>query len=231
LSEEAGFLSAIRQTPADDIARLVYADWLDEQGGPANTAKAEFIRLELELAGQDPEPLRQLASFIDRDWLAVVSHPVLEACQFTPLAECPKQWAQLTPTANTRLRFCERCREHVRYCDSLDVARDLVLLRHAVAVSPALVREPGDLYSSPRPFPPVPIAVQLATEAIERTRAAGGRGRQYTRALLHRSPPAAEEPLAEDQSADPPPPARVTRRQGGRGRNRNIQRENWEDQE
>jgi uncharacterized protein (TIGR02996 family) len=44
------FLEAILQNPEDDTPRLVYADWLDEQGDPASTARADFIRLQCALA-------------------------------------------------------------------------------------------------------------------------------------------------------------------------------------
>jgi uncharacterized protein (TIGR02996 family) len=46
----AAFLSAIRQNPEEDAARLVFADYLDEQGGTANAARAEFIRTQVALA-------------------------------------------------------------------------------------------------------------------------------------------------------------------------------------
>lgn len=49
----AAFLGAIRAAPDDDTARLVYADYLDEQGGAANAARAEFIRLQVRLAALD----------------------------------------------------------------------------------------------------------------------------------------------------------------------------------
>jgi uncharacterized protein (TIGR02996 family) len=45
-SQEA-FLQAIRAEPDDDAHRLVYADWLDENGDPD---RAEFIRVQCELA-------------------------------------------------------------------------------------------------------------------------------------------------------------------------------------
>ena len=41
------FLATIRAAPADDLPRLVYADWLDEHGDPA---RAEFVRVQCELA-------------------------------------------------------------------------------------------------------------------------------------------------------------------------------------
>jgi uncharacterized protein (TIGR02996 family) len=44
------FLRAIVEAPSDDTPRLVYADWLDEHG---QAARAEFIRVQCELAGLD----------------------------------------------------------------------------------------------------------------------------------------------------------------------------------
>jgi uncharacterized protein (TIGR02996 family) len=43
----APFLAAIAARPDDDLPRLVYADWLDENGQPD---RAEFIRTQVELA-------------------------------------------------------------------------------------------------------------------------------------------------------------------------------------
>ena len=42
--EARGFLDAICANPADDTARLVYADWLEERG---NAPRAEFIRTQI----------------------------------------------------------------------------------------------------------------------------------------------------------------------------------------
>jgi carbon storage regulator CsrA len=44
--EEAGLLEAIRAAPADEVPRLIYADWLEEQGDP----RGEFIRVQCALA-------------------------------------------------------------------------------------------------------------------------------------------------------------------------------------
>jgi uncharacterized protein (TIGR02996 family) len=44
------FLHEILTDPEDDAPRLVYADWLDDQGGGEQAERAEFIRLQCELA-------------------------------------------------------------------------------------------------------------------------------------------------------------------------------------
>src|SRR5947209_2333045 len=41
------FLQAIIEAPEDDAPRLVYADWLEDNGDPH---RAEFIRVQVELA-------------------------------------------------------------------------------------------------------------------------------------------------------------------------------------
>lgn len=45
--DDQAFIAAIIANPADDLPRLVYADWLDDRGDP----RGEFIRVQVELAG------------------------------------------------------------------------------------------------------------------------------------------------------------------------------------
>ena len=47
MPDDAAFLAAIRDQPLDDLRRVVYADWLDEQG---RSAEAEYLRLVAALA-------------------------------------------------------------------------------------------------------------------------------------------------------------------------------------
>jgi uncharacterized protein (TIGR02996 family) len=54
VSDELAFLETQKANPADDTARLVYADWLDEHHEPA---KAEYLRLIVVLAMTDPKTL------------------------------------------------------------------------------------------------------------------------------------------------------------------------------
>lgn len=50
MSAEAAFLAAIVDRPDDDHPRLLYADWLEEQG---EAERSEFIRVQCELANRD----------------------------------------------------------------------------------------------------------------------------------------------------------------------------------
>src|SRR5262245_26190478 len=49
MSREQSLLQAILEAPDDDAVRLVYADWLEEHGTAHDTARAEFIRVQVEL--------------------------------------------------------------------------------------------------------------------------------------------------------------------------------------
>ncbi len=50
MTEESDLLAAILANPADDNVRLVYADWLDERADSPPCPRAEFIRVQCELA-------------------------------------------------------------------------------------------------------------------------------------------------------------------------------------
>ena len=52
------FLDAIRESPDDDVPRLIFADWLDDHGEPE---RAEFVRLQCELARLPPNDERRPA--------------------------------------------------------------------------------------------------------------------------------------------------------------------------
>jgi uncharacterized protein (TIGR02996 family) len=67
MSEEAQFLRALQESPGDDTARLVYADWLEERGDP----RSEYLRLYCRVL-QDARRLRVLRLGIAPDWLRQV---------------------------------------------------------------------------------------------------------------------------------------------------------------
>jgi uncharacterized protein (TIGR02996 family) len=58
MTHDDAFLQAIIESPDDDAPRLVYADWLDDHGGPAERARAEFIRVQCALTAGRPEDRR-----------------------------------------------------------------------------------------------------------------------------------------------------------------------------
>jgi uncharacterized protein (TIGR02996 family) len=153
VNEEVAFLDAIRSKPDDDVTRLVYADWLDEQGGTASTDKSAFLRLYCELAQKrdaadflkTAKRLANMAANLDPDWLTVVSTVKIENCDLEFEYQCPKQWHKLHPTERDHVRFCEECQKHVYYCLTVYEARSHAWAGNCVAVQLDVVRSEGDL--------------------------------------------------------------------------------------
>src|SRR5438046_2179086 len=76
---EQAFFDRIRDEPSDDAPRLIYADWLDENGQPE---RAEFIRIQCaldRLPDDDPsrpelrERERQLSEAHESQWTGEIS--------------------------------------------------------------------------------------------------------------------------------------------------------------
>ena len=166
MTDDAGFLRAIAATPSDDLARLVYADFLDERGRDGDGARAEFLRLTARLAARDCKKaetkagrarLQELAAGLDGDWLAVVSRLAVENCQKRDWPEhplsfsfvCGRKWEDLTPTDATAVRHCDGCREDVHYCDTIGAAQRHADGGHCVAVNLSVIRRQGDLRRAP----------------------------------------------------------------------------------
>ena len=79
---EKPFLDAILAHYQDDGPRLVYADFLDETGDPADTAKAELIRVQVALAKLPPDHPR-------RSQLANREHELTQATSLPDFAALP----------------------------------------------------------------------------------------------------------------------------------------------
>src|SRR5262249_54891555 len=155
---DANFLDRLLVEPSDHATRLVYADWLEEQGDDESNAKAQFLRLTAELSGPDAKKrnksrrhrLQQLAAGLDTGWLAVVSRLDIENCHpkrsaaarevrasSMPLKfkfQCPREWAALHSTDAPAVRFCDECRQNVHYCDTITEAREHVRAGHCIAI-------------------------------------------------------------------------------------------------
>jgi uncharacterized protein (TIGR02996 family) len=50
MSEEDAFIYAILADPSDPALRLVYADWLEERSDAESVRRAEYLRVECQLA-------------------------------------------------------------------------------------------------------------------------------------------------------------------------------------
>jgi len=92
-ADEAGFLKTISDNPADEAARLVYADWLDERGDP----RAAFARL----SGEFLHCVRGLADLrraYPVEWLEVMD-PLFNRFCLIRLPDLGSGVAQATVTA------------------------------------------------------------------------------------------------------------------------------------
>jgi uncharacterized protein (TIGR02996 family) len=167
MHNDADFMKMLLADPADDTTRLVYADWLEEQGDAVSAAKSEFLRLTAQLATgtgtqrdwkKKEKRLQELAAGLDTDWLAVVSRLRVENChskRTTAEARpafrvrfdfiCDRHWEDLQPTGDTALRFCEACRQNVHYCDTIIEARKHAQDGHCIAVDLGVIRRERDL--------------------------------------------------------------------------------------
>jgi uncharacterized protein (TIGR02996 family) len=165
MDTEAGFLTHLQAEPADDATRLIYADWLDDQGDPVSAAKAEFLRVTVDLAAyggdEKRDRLQVLAADLDTDWLAVVSCLPIENCHGKRTQEdqaisqsdglnffnyqCDRRWEDLKPTDDQTVRSCDTCQQGVHYCDTIMQAREHAWAGHCVAIDLGVIRHEGDL--------------------------------------------------------------------------------------
>lgn len=167
---EADFLAKVLEEPVNDDTRLVYADWLDERGDPVSSAKAEFLRVTVQLTARNRKKgwkkaarkrLQQLAADLDTSWLAVVSRLTIENCfgkrteeetsvrlgRATVLFDyiCDRRWEDLRTTEDQAVRACDGCKQNVHYCDTITEAREHAGAGHCIAVDLGVIRRENDL--------------------------------------------------------------------------------------
>ena len=170
--------------------------------------------------------LQKLAAQLDPAWLAVVSHPELEACRVAFRFECPTQWEQLAPPASPKVRHCESCQQYVHYCTSLTEARYHAANGHCVAVSLALARRPDDLTTSPPRLAPDRVGHHSVAGRLEAPRLTLG----FAIPDVPRPTLARQWDPEPKQPREPQQP-KSRRRKKRRTSHRNLQRENWEEVE
>lgn len=140
----------------DDASRIVYADWLEENG---DIRRAEFLRVQetlraphaKEAFAEHSRRLQQLATLVDIEWRMRVARAPVEGCRVNIRFDfqCPKQWSDLVETETSDIRFCDLCRQQVFYCTSIAEARTHAWRGRCVAVDIANERTKGDLDRPP----------------------------------------------------------------------------------
>ena len=150
--DEQVFLDEVRKDPADESARLIYADWLEEQGDP----RAEYLRAESAFQAFPPidqdrarAGLYEMQAEIDSHWLASIARTSIENCPLEFEFRCPKQWEELQVLDSPDERYCSTCEQNVYYCSTVGVARHCARNGQCVAVNVALVRGDRDLQDPP----------------------------------------------------------------------------------
>lgn len=139
MNHEEAFLQAIRETPDDDAPRLIYADWLEEQGGSSRAARANFIRIQCRLAElPEDDPVRDRLEDESADLLAEHEHEWTE-----PLHGIAEDW-----------RFSRGFVEHIRI-------RGENLLTHAESLFDFAPLSSLHLLISPNDVPPLAACSQL----------------------------------------------------------------------
>ena len=161
MAQDAPFIDAIRRDAEPDVARLIYADWLDDRGAGA---RAEYLRLLTQLkelwttlANESDAPhrlqyvepiaratlrLRELCNSIEREWLAQVHRGKVKKCDYSSREQpaCPSLWEKLEDTDSPLVRRCGQCDDRVNFCFSWSEAeqhkRTVMMPMHPEDFSP-----------------------------------------------------------------------------------------------
>ncbi|MFT3699704.1 MAG: TIGR02996 domain-containing protein [Kofleriaceae bacterium] len=99
--DEEPFFRALRNRPGDELARMAYADWLEERG---QVGRASFVRGET--VGYD-----QLEAHTREAWRIVVSRQPTQCST----KECPDRWDGFDATEDDRVRRCRICGRSVHW--------------------------------------------------------------------------------------------------------------------
>ena len=84
MTDREALLRAVAATPDDDTPRLIYADCLQETGRPADVARAQFIRLQIDMA----------RSLVGKSWFAL-SDRLTETCRLA--SQHAAEWVRELP--------------------------------------------------------------------------------------------------------------------------------------
>lgn len=167
--EERALVEAIERDPGDDGARLVYADWLEEQG---DDRRAAWLRAEVEFhaavvaerdapranllvylrrRSEDPSErarvvLAGLRETVPMGWIARFARGPIENRRCTSasvryLHDCPESWEHLVHAEHPRVRDCQTCGRRVWFCETVAQAGAAAGQGHSVVVEPSQPRD------------------------------------------------------------------------------------------
>lgn len=142
--DEGPFLHKAFEGRLDDDARVAYAAVVE----PRDPARAEWLRLELQLhahATSDPEVLARfiaLSRQIGMEYVNVLLREAILNCGKGKDARprvrfayaCPKRWHTLRPTQDDAVRHCQQCNEMVYYCGDVATAAERARAGQCVAI-------------------------------------------------------------------------------------------------
>jgi uncharacterized protein (TIGR02996 family) len=74
MTQDEAIMQTIRENPGDDLPRLAYADWLEERGRPGDAERAEFIRVQIELARLGPDGGPRSLALVQREGELLQAH-------------------------------------------------------------------------------------------------------------------------------------------------------------
>jgi uncharacterized protein (TIGR02996 family) len=158
--EEQALVAAL--AGADEVARAVYADWLEQHG---HADRAEFLRAQAAVSRITPAHptfaaatarVREIAKGINPEWRMRVARPAVEDCKVAPEFTCGVDWAELAPTTDPKLRTCTKCQQLVRYCTSEAEAMVHAGLGACLVVDLAAPRTSASIESRARARPMMP---------------------------------------------------------------------------
>jgi uncharacterized protein (TIGR02996 family) len=145
MTQEEAFLEAILAEPRDDVPRLVFADWLEEQGDPRGEWLRVVTRLDL-LSQQDPTEMGPRCCGCERSVGGGGDSASCEVLSRLPgscgsRADGPQRWERLRETDEPAVRRCGACGRSVRYCWSVSTVNRALRSGLLVVQAPVLVPE------------------------------------------------------------------------------------------
>lgn len=124
-SIEPQLLAALRDAPADEATRGVYADWLEQHG---YEPLARFVR---------GEAVAEIGQHCEWQWREITSRAKVMCTG----PSCAGRWDLMAPTEQDRVRACSECAMCPVYCLTENEARNAGLKGHPAAFDAVRERE------------------------------------------------------------------------------------------